>query len=112
LLGRTLDPNFEVIDAIPGGAATSIKSIDLSAATYQNPRSLVQRLGDYINELEEFTGAKRGGDLVQDSDITSRVLSLAIPKGNMTEDQRIVIQSVRDWARTLKKPVDIIITEF
>jgi len=112
LLGRSLHPNFEVIDGIPDGIATSIKSIDLRAATYQTPRSLIQRLGDYINELEEFTGAKRGGDIVQESDIKSRVLSLAIPKGSMTEDQSTVIQSVRDWSRTLKHPIDIVITEF
>jgi hypothetical protein len=112
LLGRTLDPNFPVIDAIPDGAATSIKSIDLRAATYQNPRSLVQRLGDYINDLEEFNGGTWGADDVPENAIRSRVLSLAIPEGSMTEEQKIVIQGIRDWARTLKNPIDIVITEF
>jgi hypothetical protein len=36
----------------------------------------------------------------------------AIPKGSMTEEQMIVIEGIRDWARTLENPVDIVITEF
>lgn len=112
LLGGTLGPTFPTIDKITEGIATSIKSMDLNAATYQNPRSLIAKLGGYINDLEEFDGVDRGDDLVWDSAIRGRVLSLAIPKGSMTAEQRIVIESVRDWARTLKNPVDIIITEF
>jgi hypothetical protein len=30
----------------------------------------------------------------------------------MTEEQMIVIEGIRDWARTLENPVDIVITEF
>jgi hypothetical protein len=112
LLGRTLNRSFPVIDRIPNGTATSIKSIDLNAATYQDPRSLINRLGSDINDLEEFNGARRGSDQVAAPDIKSRLLSLAIPKDSMTEQQRIVIESVRDWARTLKDPVEITITEF
>ena len=45
-------------------------------------------------------------------EINGRVLSLAIPKGSMTEEQRIVIEAVRDRATRKKNPVDLIITEF
>jgi hypothetical protein len=62
--------------------------------------------------LEEFKGAEISDDEVQESDIRGRVLSLAVPKASMTVEKRIVIESIRDWARTLKKPVDIVITEF
>jgi hypothetical protein len=40
------------------------------------------------------------------------VLSLAIPKASMTETQRIAIEAVRARAKTLKNPVEIVITEF
>lgn len=112
LLGRTLNRTFPVIDKIPNGIATSIKSIDLSAASYQNPRILINRLGDNINDLEELGDTGRGGDAILKSDIKGRVLSLAIPKGSMTKQQKIVIESVRDWARTLEDPIEIVITEF
>jgi hypothetical protein len=45
-------------------------------------------------------------------EIKGRALSLAVPKGSMTETQKAVIEEVRRWARTLKNPVDIIINEF
>lgn len=111
-LGANLSATFPVIDRFADGTATSIKSINLNAATYKNPRSLINRLGNYINDLEEFEGITRSDDEVAKSDIKSRVLSLAIPKGGMTEQQKIVIESVRDWARTLRFPIEIIITEF
>jgi hypothetical protein len=112
LLGGKLNPTFPTIDKIADGMATSIKSIDLNGAAYQNPRSLTARLGGYINDLEGFNGGQRGLDVVLETDIRGRVLSLAIPKGSMTAEQRIVIEGIRDWARTLRNPVNIVITEF
>ena len=53
-----------------------------------------------------------GEDVVLPSDIKGRALSLAVPKGSMTETQKAVIENVRRWARTLNSPVDIIINEF
>ena len=111
-LGRTLHESFPVIDKIPDGIATSIKSIDLNAATYQNAAGLTGRLVKYVNEVSEFVGDRLGEDIVPPSDIKGRALSLAVPKGSMTETQKAVIEDVRGWARTLKNPVEIIIDEF
>ena len=41
--GRTLHPSFPTIDKIPEDIATSIKSIDLNAATYQDDARLTYR---------------------------------------------------------------------
>jgi hypothetical protein len=49
-LGRTLHENVPGIDKSPDGVATSIKSIDLKAATYQNAAGLTGRLAKYVNE--------------------------------------------------------------
>jgi hypothetical protein len=111
-LGRTLHSNFPVIDKIPDGIATSIKSIDLKAATYQNAAGLTGRLQKYVNEVSEFVGDSLGNDIVRPSDIKGRALSLAVPRGSMTATQKAVIENVRRWARMLNNPVDIIVNEF
>jgi hypothetical protein len=113
-LGRTLHPNFPVIDKIPDGIATSIKSIDLNAATYQNAAQLTYRLNKYVDEVAQFKGARWGGDEVKESQIIGRSLSLAIPKGSMSAAQREAIEIVRMRARmtNMYAPVDIYITEF
>ena len=111
-LGRTLHPSFPRIDKIPEGVATSIKSIDLNAATYRNANSLRYRLNDYVDKVESFKGRSWGDDEVTESDITGRALHLAIPKGSITEGQRAVIEEVRERASKLPHPVDIIVTEF
>jgi hypothetical protein len=111
-LGHTLHENFPVIDKIPDGIATSIKSIDLNAATYQNAAGLTRRLEKYVNEVSEFVDGQLGEDVVLPSDKKGRALSLAVPKGSITETQKAVIENVRRWARTLKNPVEIIINEF
>jgi hypothetical protein len=95
-----------------GGIATSIKSINLNAVTYQNAAVLTRRLVDYVVKVSEFAGDSFGNDVVQFSEIKGRALSLAVPKGSMTEMQRAAIEDVRRWARTLDNPVEITVTEF
>jgi hypothetical protein len=109
----TFPDNYPTIDKIPGGVATSVKSIDLNAQTYNNEASLEYRLEVTVAKVREFDGADWGGKNVRDTDITGRAVQLIIPKGSMTEAQRIVIESVRARARQDNdKPVEIIITEF
>ena len=111
-LGRTLHPNFPTIDKIPDGIATSIKSIDLNAATYQDGARLTYRLNKYVDDLIEFNGASLADDEVESSDIDGRALHLAIPKGSMTEAQQRAVEAARWRAKLGDRPVDIIITEF
>ncbi len=109
----SLGPNFPIIDNFSRvGVATSIKSVDLNAAVYQNDTSLMYRASDYVGRVSEFDGAEFDGDEVASGQITGRVLQLVVPKGSMTEAQRAVIDAVREWAKTLDRPVDVIITEF
>jgi hypothetical protein len=111
-LGRTLHPNFPTIDKIPDGIATSIKSIDLNAATYQDGARLTYRLNKYVDDVVEFNGASLADDEVESSDIVGRGLHLAIPKGSVTEAQQRVIEAARRRAKLSDRPVDIFITEF
>jgi hypothetical protein len=73
---------------------------------------LTYRLNKYINDVAEFDGNEWDNTKVLSSEITGWALSLAIPKGSMTAEQRIAIEAVRAWAKSMDKPVDLIITEF
>lgn len=54
----TFPPNYPIIDKIPKGIATSVKSIDLNAATYHNEVGLTYRLNKSVADVQEFEGAK------------------------------------------------------
>jgi hypothetical protein len=96
------------------GVATSIKSIDLNAPVYQNAARLTYRLNKYVDDLAEFKGASWGADVVRESQIVDRVLSLAVPRGSLTAVRSEIIEAIRIRARmsNINPRVDIIITEF
>jgi hypothetical protein len=109
----SLHPNFPTIDMFsPGGVITSIKSIDLRAAVYQNDGVLASRLNVYFNKVSEFSGAEFAEDEVPLDEITGRVLQLVVPRGRMTERQSVIIEAARERAKSLNYPVDLIIKEF
>jgi hypothetical protein len=108
----TFPSNYPVIDKIPNGVATSVKSIDLNAATYQNEASLANRLNKYVDDVRDFNGARWARKNIRDTDIDGRAVQVIVPRGSITDAQRNVIDEVR--ANALKhndRPVDIIVTE-
>jgi hypothetical protein len=109
-LGANLPRTFAGIDRWENGVATSIKSIDLNAATYQDSARLTYRLNDYINKLTTYPGGRMGTMDIAASAIESRVLSIAIPKGSITPVQRAAIDAARVRARGLG--IELIATEF
>jgi contact-dependent growth inhibition (CDI) system restriction endonuclease-like protein len=108
----TFPGNYPVIDKIPNGVATSVKSIDLNAAAYQNDISLGNRLLQYVEDVRDYDGARWGGLDIQAGQITGRAVQLIVPKGSMTDAQRIVLNWIRKIANQNNRPVDIIVTEF
>src|SRR5579871_4508139 len=109
----SLGPHFPTIDMIPEGVATSIKSIDLNAATYQDAARLTNRINKYVDDLSEFDGATWGTDVVKSSDIKSRTLHLIVPSGSITEAQQKAIAAAQERARSMNSnPVNIVVTEF
>jgi len=109
-LGANLPASFPVIDNWLNGVATSIKSIDLTAATYQDAARLTYRLNAYIDNVATYEGSALGAFDITPSDISGRALSLAIPKGSMTPAQRAVIEAARTRAQAFR--VQLIVTEF
>jgi hypothetical protein len=109
----SLGPYFPTIDMIPEGVATSIKSFDLNAATYQDAARLTRRINKYVDDVAEFHGATWGTDVVRPSDIKSRTLNLIVPKGSISEVQQKAIAAAQERARSMNSnPVQIIVTEF
>jgi hypothetical protein len=83
-LGQNLPEPFKTIDIYDDatGIATSIKSIDLDAKTYQNASKLKSRLNKYAKDLDEFTSYTLGNRTVGNAQfpVNSRVLKVAIPR--------------------------------
>jgi hypothetical protein len=96
---RTLPDNFPVIDQFKGGIATSIKSIDLAAASYQNMDTLTNRLNRYVDLVAAFNGAKLGGSKVRAWQIVSRELKLVIPSRGASIVQQSAIAAAAARAR-------------
>ena len=102
---------FRTIDNFTGGIATSIKSIDLNAATYQDAARLTYRLNHYVDDLGDYEGGEMLETNVKLLNITDRVLNLVVPTGSMTATQRAAIEAARVRAViTNRYPVKIIIT--
>jgi hypothetical protein len=108
-LGANLPRNFKGIDAFVDGVATSIKSTDLRAATYQDATNLTYRLNEYVNKLIFYDGSRLGDIAIESSQISRRILSLAVPKG-MTATQRAAIEATR--LRTRAFNIELVVTEF
>jgi hypothetical protein len=104
--------NYPVIDKMPDGVATSVKSIDLQVATYQNDISLANRLLKYVEDVRDFDGVAWSNLDIQANQIIGRAVQLIVPKGSMTTLQRTIIDQVREIAMRSNRPVDIIVTEF
>jgi hypothetical protein len=108
--GANLPALFPGVDKWLDGVATSIKSIDLTAATYQDATRLTYRLNDYVNKLIFFDGATLGDLQIGPSAINGRVLELVMPKGAVTAAQRASVETAKLRARAFG--VEMIITEF
>ncbi len=93
-LGHNLPRNFPVIDKFENGLATSIKSIDLNAKTYQDVTKLEYRLKNYVDKVAGFNGQAWAEVVIKSSDVKTRALDLAIPFNGSTAQQGILNQIV------------------
>jgi len=100
-LGGNLPAGFRVIDRFENGVATSIKSIDLNAATYQNAQALGSRLNGYVDSLAGWTGQTTpyGRVVIQPGEVTARTLQIAVPPGSMSAAQQAVFNAAAQRAQ-------------
>jgi RHS repeat-associated protein len=90
-LGGNLPKNFPTIDIYANGTATSIKSIDLTAPSYQSASRLTSRLNGYVRDVASFEGATFSGTRISSGSTTSRELVIAVPEGVATEVQQAAL---------------------
>jgi hypothetical protein len=67
-------------------------------------------LDKYIDKLRAYAGTNWGGDHVDPSAITGRVLRLIVPKGSVRTVQRAALEAAHIRAKNLG--IDLIVTDF
>lgn len=98
--------NVRGIDNFANGVATSIKSLDIFAKSYQNLNSLASTLSGYVQQLANYSGGQIPGRIIQRGDIARKVLEVVLPKGNLTAAQQQVLLRVQQQAA--RDGVDVI----
>jgi filamentous hemagglutinin len=96
-LGHNLPSNYPVIDKFENGLATSIKSLDLNAATYQSTSTLSRTLTGYVDSVASFQGRTWAGVRISAQDISGRALDLVVP-GPGTAAQQAAIEQAVEYA--------------
>ncbi len=91
---KTIRANKTYLESIK-----SIKSIDITASSYQKASTLKSKLKGYVDSLAEFTGVKKwNGTEFKVSSGTSRTLEIAIPPVEMTSSQAKVFKEIVEYA--------------
>jgi hypothetical protein len=108
-LGGNLPRSFPTIDRFNDGVVTSIKSIDLTSATYQNSATLTSKLRAYVDKVSQFSGRSFDGVRVRSGDITSRQLNVAVQPGVASPAQQAILDQLAQYAKS--KNVILIVSE-
>lgn len=107
--GATLPRDYKTIDDFTNNIATSFKTIDLEAATYQDRKRLLRVINGYVNEVADFTGSDDPRKFIEPDEIAGRALKLIVPRGSMSLEQRAAMEAAKARARDLG--VDVIVDE-
>jgi len=102
IFGANLPNTFPVISAFKDGTATLIKSMDLTASSYQNPKTVKERICGYIDDLAAYQGQEQpwGRDriVIRRSEIMSKELILVIPENPAASGVNIVLRECAEFA--------------
>lgn len=97
--------NFPIIDdgIFKDGVFTSMKTIDLTAPTYQNMEKLEKRLNTCLEKMAEWNGQEKywGGRRIDADEVQQKVLQLGVPNGTMTPEQAAVFEQFGKRAKAL-----------
>jgi RHS repeat-associated protein len=111
-LGRSpqLTQNFPTIDRFVNGTATSIKSLDLSAPTYQDVSNLARTVQRYIDTMAAYQGQPTlwGNVAIQPGQITARAIDLVIPASGTSPAQLAMLQQMQRYAASAGVTLNII----
>ena len=109
ILGKNVPGNFPTIDRLLNGVATSIKSLNTTAQSYQDIGSLTSRVTSYITKIANFNGMVWNGQTVKPSDFPGGLeLLLAIPRAT-TPLQLQAIQSLQSVAQSVNVRLTVVL---
>ncbi len=95
-LGNNLGATFKGIDVLENRTVISIKSMDITAVTYQTASNLKSKLKSYIDSVGNFTEYKT---IEFGKDFDNRAIKLALPDTALTQDQYNVIKEMKEYAK-------------
>lgn len=104
LFGANLPTSFPVIAKFDNGNAVMIKSMDLTAESYQKGNNAEKTLKLYMEELIGYKGQNKpwgsDGILVREEDIKSRELILVIPKNQLSDANEKMLSDMAGMANS------------
>jgi filamentous hemagglutinin len=106
-LGHNLPSNFPVLDKFVNGVGTSIKSMNLRAKTYSDPKMITRVGKGYINKLKSFVPKPWAGTDIKLSQLKMRKLQLVVPP-NAAPGQAKALKGLKAYGRTLGIDVEIV----
>nr|WP_051061521.1 hypothetical protein [Acinetobacter soli] len=79
--------------------ATSDKTLNTAAKTYQDPKKITSQINKYVDQMANFTKDGRETLQIKNSDIKSKEMQLAI-SANTSKSQLGAIQKSIDYANS------------
>lgn len=114
IFGANLPSSFPVIARFSGGKAVMIKSVDMTAASYQKGDNARELLTGYIEDIAGFKGQEKPWGsrniLIRGDEIKSRELMLVIPENKLAEENEKLLAEMVTKARN--KGVTIVIKRY
>lgn len=90
VFGANLPSNFPVIARFDAGTAVMIKSMDLTAESYQHGATVIETLDGYLNELAGYKGQEKPwgskGIVIRESEIRQKEFVLVIPQNQLSRE--------------------------
>lgn len=114
IFGGNLPLSFPVISRFDSGKAVMIKSMDLTAKTYQDSLTVEEKVESYINKLYEFRGQEEPwgskGIVIREIDISSKELTLVIPGNPIEPDMETALEKCR--IKAMNKGIILVIEKY
>ena len=114
LFGGNLPSNFPVIASFTNGKAIMIKSVDMTAPSYQKGDNAQELIDGYIRELAGFKGQEKpwgsGNIIINGKDIVNKELLLVIPQNELSEANEKLLASLP--SKTEAKGISLIIKRY
>lgn len=108
-LGNNLGATFKTFDNFNNGVATSVKSVDLNAKSYQDGMKLFYKLNKDLRAINSFTQGALDGLRLKSSQINTRVLQIVINNQTLNNTQIENLRRISENANKMNIKVEVII---